>query len=78
MVVTDGKSTAVRGFEIISSQLINISSGQMSYEIGDTIAFSGTAISNSAISFILEDPIGTEVFTRTMSVDSSGIISFDI
>ena len=78
MTVTDGKSTAVRGFEIISSQLINISSGQMSYEIGDTIAFSGTAISNSAISFILEDPIGTEVFTRTMSVDSSGIISFDI
>ena len=57
---------------------IDLKLGQMSYEIGDTIAFSGTAISNSAISFILEDPIGTEVFTRTMSVDSSGIISFDI
>ena len=54
--VTDGKTTIVRDFEVISSQLINISPIQNRYEAGDTIKFSGTAIPNQLITLIVEDP----------------------
>ena len=76
--VTDGKTTVVRGFEIISSQRINISPVQLSYEVGETMKFSGTAIPNNKISLILEDPLGAEVFAKTMAVDSSGNILVEI
>ena len=55
--VTDGKSTVVRTFDVISSQLINIESVQKRYEIGDDVKFVGTAIPNSQLSVIVEDSI---------------------
>ena len=54
--ITDGKSTVVRNFDVISSQLINISSLQTRYEVGDTIEFAGSAIPSNEISLIVEDP----------------------
>ena len=76
--VTDGKTIIVRDFEVISSQLINISSMQNRYEAGDTIKFSGTAIPNQSISLILENPLGVEIFSKTMTVGGTGEIIFDV
>jgi hypothetical protein len=76
--VTDGKTTIMRDFEVISSQLINISPMQNRYEAGDTIKFSGTAIPNQLISLIVEDPLGVEVFSKTMTVGGTGEIIFDV
>jgi hypothetical protein len=76
--VTDGKTNVIRGFDVSSSQLINISSTQTRYEVGDTIIFTGTAIPNAEISLILEDPIGLEIFSKILKVDSSGDITFDV
>ena len=75
--ITDGKSTAVRNFDIISSQLINISPSQSRYEVGDTVRFSGTAIPNEQISLIVEDPSGMEVFSESFKVPKSGNIEFN-
>ena len=76
--ITDGKSTIVRGFEVISSKSINISSLQNRYEPGDTIRFVGTALPNQIISLVIEDPVGVEIFSKTVTVDESGDITFDV
>ena len=76
--ITDGKSTAVRTFDVISSQLINIESVQKRYEVGDEVKFIGTAIPNTQLSVIVEDSIGIEIFSKTFDIDSSGNIEFDV
>jgi len=76
--VTDGKSTVVRTFDVISSQLINIESVQKRYEIGDDVKFVGTAIPDSQLSVIVEDSIGLEIFSKMIDVDSSGNVDFDV
>ena len=76
--ITDGKSTVVRNFDVISSQLINNSSLQTRYEVGDTIEFAGSAIPSNEISLIVEDPAGVEVFSESFKVDSSGNIVFNV
>ena len=76
--IDDGKSKALRNFEVISAKLINISSIETSYEPGDSVPFIGKAIPNIDASIILEDGIGTEIFSRIVSVGESGNIDFNI
>ena len=76
--VTDGRTTVLRGFDVISSQLINISSEQKRYEVGDKIKFIGTAMPNKELTVILEDPIGAEYFSNSIQIDNSGEVSFDV
>ena len=76
--ITDGKTTIVRGFDIISSQLINITSDKMRYDVGDVIEFTGSGIPNENITIILEDPMGVEVFSKTFNVNDSGNFNFSV
>jgi len=76
--IDDGKSKALRNIEVISAKLINISSIETSIEAGNTIAFEGTAIPDQEMSVIIEDAIGTEMFSRTVSVSESGLVSFNV
>ena len=76
--ITDGKTTVIRGFDIISSQLINITSDKMRYDIGDVIEFTGSGIPNENITLILEDPLGVEVFSKTFNVNDSGNFNFGV
>jgi len=74
--ISDGKSNVLRNVEVISSKLININTIEIMYNAGDTITFEGTAIPNQEMSVILEDAIGTEIFSRTVSVGESGNVDF--
>ena len=76
--ITDGKTTVIRGFDIISSQLINITSDKMRYDVGDVIEFTGSGIPNENITIILEDPLGVEVFSKTFNVNDSGNFNFSV
>ena len=76
--IDDGKSKALRNFEVISAKMINISSLETMYESGTIAEFQGTAIPNIEMSIILEDSIGTEVFSRTINVGETGIVDFSI
>ena len=76
--ITDGKNTVLRNTEVISSKLINVNSESTKYEAGQTVIFTGTAIPNKEMSVILEDSIGTEVFSRVISVGNSGNVNFSI
>ena len=76
--VDDGKSTALRNIEVISAKLINISSIETMYEPGEKVTIDGTAIPNEEMSVIVEDSIGAEIFSRTVSVSDSGNVNFDV
>jgi len=76
--ITDGKSNALRNFEVISAKIINISSENTKYEPGDTITFNGKVIPNQDLSIIVEDSIGTEIISRSVSVDETGFVKFNI
>jgi len=76
--IDDGKSKALRNIEVISAKLINISSTETNIDAGNTVVFEGTAIPNQEMSVIIEDAIGTEIFSRTVSVGELGIVSFNV
>ena len=76
--IDDGKTKALRSVEVISAKMINISSLETMYESGTKVEFQGTAIPNVEMSIILEDSIGTEVFSRTINVGETGIVDFSI
>jgi len=76
--IDDGKSKALRNVQVISAKLINISSTETSIETGESITFEGTAIPNQEMSVIIEDAINTEIFSRTVTVGESGLVSFNV
>ena len=76
--IDDGKSKALRNIEIISAKLINLASTETSVEVGNTVTFEGIAIPNKEMSIIVEDSIGTEIFSRSVSVGETGIVEFNI
>ena len=76
--ITDGKTIALRNIEVISAKLINISTIETKYDPGETVSFQGKAIPNMEMSVILEDSIGAEIFSRTVSVGDSGNVDFII
>jgi len=76
--ISDGKKEIERNIDVISSKLIRINSVEPRYEPGDIIMFTGNAIANTDLLYYLEDPKGLELFSDLITVDSSGIISFEI
>ena len=78
IIISDGKSEVSRNIDVISSKKIIINSDEPRYEQGDVVIFSGNAIANQNLLVSLEDPKGAEVFSNIITVDASGIISFDV
>jgi len=76
--VSDGRSKILRSVEVISPVLINVFSGNTMYQPGDVVNFSGKAIAGENMSIILEDSVGGEVFSRSITVGETGIVDFDI
>ncbi|MDC0142141.1 hypothetical protein OAK66_01780 [Candidatus Nitrosopelagicus sp.] len=76
--IEDGKTKALRNINVISAKLINISSTETSIDAGNTIMFEGIVIPEQEMSVIIEDAIGTEIFSRTVSVGETGIVNFNV
>ena len=76
--IDDGKTQVLRNVEVISAKLINISSSETMYEPGDVVIFQGKAVPNQEMSIILEDGIGAEIFSRSISVGETGSVEFSI
>jgi len=76
--IDDGKTKALRNIEVISAKLINIVSTETNIEAGSIVVFEGSAIPDQEMSVIIEDAIGTEIFSRTVSVSESGMINFNV
>ena len=76
--ISDGKSNILRNINMISAKLINVSSIETKYDAGDTATFEGIAIPNQEMSIIIEDSIGTEIISRTISISETGFVNFDV
>ena len=76
--INDGKNLALRNIEVITAKLINISTVDIMYNSGDTVEFVGTGLPDIEMSVVIEDAIGTEIFSRTLSVGNTGIVDFNV
>ena len=76
--IDDGKSTILRNFNVISPTLINVSSEYTMYEPGDIVNFVGVGVSNKEMSIILEDSVGSQIYSRSLLVGDLGNVSFQI
>jgi len=76
--ISDGKNLALRNIEVITAKLINISTVDIMYNPGDTVEFVGTGLPDIEMSVVIEDAIGTEIFSRTLSVGNTGIVDFNV
>ena len=68
----------MRNIEVISAKLINLVTTETMIEVGNVVTIEGTAIPNQEMSVIVEDAIGTEIFSRIVSVGESGLVEFSI
>ena len=76
--VDDGMSVILRNFNVVSPNLINVSAHKTMYEPGDIVDFSGKAIPNQEMSISLNDAVGTQIFSRSLSVGDTGNVNFEI
>jgi len=75
--IDDGITKVLRNVEVISATLINIDSEFTKYEPGEVARFSGTGVPNKEMSIIIEDSIGTQIYSRSIEVGELGNISFE-
>ena len=76
--IDDGISRILRNFNVISADLINVSSEKTMYQPGEIVYFNGKALPNREISISLDDAVGTQIFSRSVAVGDSGNVNFEI
>lgn len=74
---SDGLDTITKSFSVSISKTINISSSATKYNPGDKFVFNGTAKPDQSLQVIINDPIGKEIFSDILELDSTGAISFE-
>ncbi len=74
---SDGLDTITRSFSVSISKTINISSSATKYNPGDKFVFNGTAKPDQSLQVVINDPIGKEIFSDILEIDSTGVISFE-
>ena len=76
-IVSDGREEIEIKWAVESDKVIIISPVKLKTEPGEIIKFNGTAIPNTSIEVILEDPFGKEVISNIIQVDESGVVEFE-
>tara|TARA_B100000029_G_scaffold37130_1_gene34924 strand:+ start:860 stop:2974 length:2115 start_codon:yes stop_codon:yes gene_type:complete len=76
--INDGKTKSLRNIEVVSAKVINVKSINTMYESGETVTFEGIALPNEDISVVIEDSVGTEIFSRSVTVSDTGKVTFNI
>ena len=75
--IDDGITKTLRNIEVISATLINIESEFTKYDPGEVIRFTGVAVPNTEMSIIIEDSIGAQIYSRSITIGELGNVSFD-
>lgn len=76
-IITDGRDDKVISWTVESDKKIIIIPTSLKFEQGDIMKFNGTAIPNSPIEVLVEDPLGKEIISDIIQVDESGNIEFE-
>jgi len=75
--ITDGRESKLFNFDVESSQTIQIVPSQIKFDPGTIMIFNGTVNPNEELEVVLENPLGTEVFSDIIQVDESGFVEFE-
>lgn len=75
--ITDGKTTISHPYIIETTQKIILSPIKQSYDPGETAVVNGTALPNQEIELVIEDPVGVEVFAKSLVVGSNGTVTLE-
>ncbi|MDH3313127.1 MAG: biofilm-associated protein [Nitrosopumilus sp.] len=76
-VISDGKQNKRISWTIESNKVIIITPTSLKFEPGETVKFNGTVIPNKPIELVVEDPLGTEIFSDIIEINESGILEFE-
>ena len=76
-VISDGKQEKTISWTIESDKIIIIAPTNLKFEPGETVKFNGTAMPNKPIELVVEDPLGTEIFSDIIEIDESGSVKFE-
>ena len=77
-VVTDGREDLIKQWSVESDKIILVTPSKLKYDVGETMKFNGTALADTQIEFIVEDPLGKEIFSDIIKVNSSGFVEFKV
>lgn len=75
--ITDGREDKVKQWNVESDKVILVTPTKLKFDQGETMVFNGTALGNSPIEFIVEDPLGKEIYSDIIEIDDSGFVQFD-
>ncbi len=77
ITITDGREDTVMQWSVESDKVILIEPSKLKYDAGEVMTFRGTALKNTPIEFIVEDPLGKEIYSDIIEIDDSGFVEFD-
>jgi hypothetical protein len=76
-IISDGKEQKQVSWKVESDKVIIITPINLKFETGEIMKFNGTAVPNTSIELVLEDPLGKEVVADILQVDESGSVYFE-
>ncbi|WP_316504422.1 biofilm-associated protein [Nitrosopumilus sp.] len=74
--ITDGRESKIIDWGVQSDKTIIIAPTNLKFDQGDTLKFKGSALPDKPIEFVLEDPLGKEIFSDIVQVDDTGSVEF--
>ena len=75
--ITDGRENVLKSWTVETDKKIIIAPYNLKFEPGEVMKFNGTALPNTPIEIVLEDPLGKELFSDIISVGESGYVEFE-
>jgi hypothetical protein len=75
--ITDGRQNILKQWTVESDKIIVITPSSLKFEQGEIMKFNGTALPSKPIEFIVEDPVGKEIFADIVQVDDAGFVNFE-
>ena len=67
--ITDGREDKVKQWSVESDKVILVTPTKLKYDTGEIMTFNGTALKNTPIEFIVEDPLGKEIYSDIIKID---------
>jgi hypothetical protein len=75
VTISDGKDQVSKGFSIVTTHQVSVSTSSQKYDSGQMVVINGTSISNQVVSFIIADPTGIPIYSKSANVTSAGTVS---
>jgi uncharacterized protein YfaS (alpha-2-macroglobulin family) len=75
--VSDGKNQIIKKWNVETNKVIIINPEKIKFDTGELMKFTGTAIPNVSLEWILEDGLGYEMSSDIIQVSDSGMLEFE-